>query len=52
MRSERKHGLSTEQFPASAYVGSPKNLTDLKDSAQQKQRPYGTSAWSATYFRV
>ena len=26
-----KHGLSTEQFPVSAYVGSSKNLKDLKD---------------------
>ena len=25
------HGLSTEQFPVSAYVGSSKNLKDLKD---------------------
>jgi len=25
-----KHGLSTEQFPVSAYVGSSKNLKDLK----------------------
>ena len=31
MRSERKHGLSTEQFPVSAYVGISKNLRDLKD---------------------
>jgi hypothetical protein len=30
MCSERKHGLSTEQFPVSAYVGSSKNLKDLK----------------------
>ena len=28
--SERKRGLSTEQFPVSAYVGSPKNLKDLR----------------------
>ena len=27
----RKHGLSTEQFPVSAYVGSSKNLKDLKE---------------------
>jgi len=29
----RKHGLSTEQFPVSAYVGSSKNLSskNLKD---------------------
>ena len=31
MSSERKHGLSTEQFPVSAYAGSSKNLKDLKD---------------------
>jgi len=30
MWSERKHGLSTEQVPVSAYVGSSKNLKDLK----------------------
>jgi hypothetical protein len=24
------HGLSTQQFPVSAYVGSSKNLQDLK----------------------
>ena len=29
--TERKHGLSTQQFPVSAYVGSSKNLKDLKD---------------------
>ena len=27
----RKHGLSTEPVPVSAYVGSSKNLKDLKD---------------------
>ena len=26
----RTHGLSTEQVPVSAYVGSSKNLKDLK----------------------
>jgi hypothetical protein len=31
LRSERKHGLSTEQFPVSAYIGSSKNLKDLTD---------------------
>ena len=31
MGSERKHGLSTEQFPVSAYVGSSKILKDPKD---------------------
>ena len=29
MWSERKHGLFTEQFPLSAYVGSSKTFTDL-----------------------
>jgi len=32
--SERKHGLSTEQFPVSAYTGSSKNLKDLKERAR------------------
>ena len=36
MRSERKHGLSTEQVPVSAYVGSSKNLKDLKDLGNLK----------------
>ena len=27
---KRKHGLSAEQFPVSAYVGSSKNQKDLK----------------------
>jgi len=27
----RKHGLSTEQFPVSAYIGCSKNLKDLKE---------------------
>jgi hypothetical protein len=30
--SERKHSLSTVQFPVSAYVGSSKNLKDLKNA--------------------
>ena len=30
--ARRKHGLSKEQFPVSVYVGSSKNLKDLKDS--------------------
>ena len=34
---ERKHGLSTEQVPASAYAGSSKNLKDLKDVTLPKQ---------------
>ena len=28
-----KHDLSTEQIPVSAFVGSSKNLEDLKDGA-------------------
>ena len=35
MWSERKHGLSTEEFPVSAFVESSKNLKDLK-----RQAPY------------
>ena len=31
MESERKHGLPTEPVPVFAYVGSSKNLKDLKD---------------------
>ena len=31
LRSERKHGFSADQAPVSAYVGSSKNLKDLKD---------------------
>ena len=27
----RKHGLSTDQFPVSAYVGGSKNRKDLKE---------------------
>ena len=33
---ERKHGLSTEQFPVSAYAGSWKNLKDLKDPSRTR----------------
>ena len=29
---QRKHGLSTEPVPASVYVGSSKNLKDLKET--------------------
>jgi hypothetical protein len=32
MWSERKHGLSTEQVPVSAYVVSSENLTDLQSN--------------------
>jgi len=31
MWSERKHGPFTEQVPVSAYVGSSKNIKDLKE---------------------
>ena len=34
MGSERKHGLSTEQFSVSAYVGSSKSLKDLRELGQ------------------
>ena len=40
---ERKHGLSTEPVPVSAYVGSSKNLKDLKDATSVctgVSRPY------------
>ena len=35
--SERKHGLSAEQFPASSHVGSSNKLKDRKDT----HRPWG-----------
>ena len=38
MRSERKHGLSTEQFPVSAYVGSSENLKDLTEDQHRLSR--------------
>jgi hypothetical protein len=31
--SERKHGFSAEPVPVSAYVGSSKDLKDLKDNS-------------------
>ncbi len=37
------HGLSAEPVPVSAYVGSSKNLKDLKDSGRKcgaMQRSY------------
>ena len=33
-----KQGLSTEQFPVSAYLGSSKNLKDLKDLKENKSQ--------------
>ena len=38
-RGERKHGLSTEQFPVSAYIGSLKNLKNLKDDPEVASKP-------------
>ena len=38
---ERKHGLSTEPVPVSAYVGSSKNLKDLKDGGRVRRRAEG-----------
>ena len=36
--TERKHGLSTKQFPVAAYVGSSKNLKDLKHLADAREQ--------------
>ena len=38
LSSDRKHGLSTEPVPVSPYVGSSKNLRDLKVVDQIKDR--------------
>ena len=38
MRSEMKYGLSTEQFPVSAYIGCSKNLKDSKDNNKEGER--------------
>jgi len=35
--SERKHGFSAEPVPVSAYVGSSKNLKDLKDAIASRR---------------
>jgi len=42
-RDERKHGLSTEPVPVSAYVGSSKNLKDLKDVSWGSRDPTDSS---------
>ena len=39
MWSERKHGLSTEQVPVSAYVGSSNKLKDLQGYLAHKKQP-------------
>ena len=39
MRSERRHGLSTEPVSVSAYVGCSKNLEDLKHGLSTEQFP-------------
>ena len=36
-----KHGLSTKQFPVSAYDGSSKNLKDLKRTSRERD-PMGS----------
>ena len=41
MCSERKHGLSAEQFPVSAYVRSSKNLKDLQATQNLRERNHG-----------
>ena len=38
---ERKHGLSAEPVPVSAYVGSSKNLKDLKERDPFTDKPHG-----------
>ena len=40
MSSERKHGLSREQLPVSAYVGSSTNLNDLFPEASSRGLAY------------
>ena len=45
----RKHGLSTEQFPVSAYIGSSKNLKDLK--AVHQEGIAGTKSEGSTVHR-
>ena len=37
----RKHGLSIEPVPGSAYVGSSKNLKDLKDEHEEASWDWG-----------
>ena len=46
------HGLSTEQFPVSAYIGCSKNLKDLKGDSPTPAEPptipsTRASAWRA-----
>ena len=46
----RKHGLSTEQFPVCAYVGSSKNLKDLKElSRSHTWRGGEEGGWGGGY---
>ena len=39
----RKHGLSTEPVPVSAYVGSSKNLKDLMTIRSSHRRSRGAA---------
>ena len=41
---ERKHGFSAEPVPASADVGSSKNLKDLKGSQPAAAAPAGVAS--------
>ena len=41
LKDLRKHGLSTEQFLVSAFVGSSKNLKDLEDPFLRSERKQG-----------
>jgi len=44
-------GLSTEQFPVSAYGGSSKNLKDLKDlNGGQARVPLGVHTWRPCWY--
>ena len=44
MCSERKDGVFTEPVPMSAYVGSSKNLKDLKDTSRPHVATRGATA--------
>ena len=54
--SERKHGLSSEPVPVSAYVGGSKNLKDLNDllllmksSAQYRDLSSTSTFWNEAH---
>ena len=41
----RKHGFSAEPVPVSAYVGSSKNLKDLKDLGEEEIHVLQQTSW-------